>query len=894
MLEMAWMRFALAWSSAGLPQAEKRFGCLTIALPWGCWILSCCIGVLHMVAGALRKYGFEAWFCLLTCMPYLLSSKLFGAAISTSYTFVALGVLSGFAAVAMVAGWRIWMGDELSFSHGAMGRVFLVAGIALTIAVLTAESFTLFNYVDVGVRAFVEGAPLRQVLVNVLGLHADVEPVILFVVGFCWSVAFSAIGPERKDFESGLEETCDLQFSFIGLACIYFLVGFFSRALCVCVYVPFSQDGLISDGLGYYAPVFAFAGFFPLLFVFGCALLLFAAPVPGGVQEERRFSSGVPAVSFSLGMLCWSCLQRVVDPYEVASGYAVATAAAVFLVFLIMRRVCFARRGRKKHSEKLLKPSVSAGFKSFLEVSRLSPRETEAVLLCIEGRTSAESAGIMGIKDVTVRSLLQRAYKKIGVASKDELLALAGISVKNAHPSSSGAPLRRNGFDKASYLLWSAVLICFFVPWVPVTQPLWGLGRDVLYGIAFGALCGSAAACFLVWQQSKGSCVNKLRGIDCCLYAVCAALGVASQNYAVEDAAFGAARFFVLFCFAALSVTRLCGLLAGETFKANRSFRLSALAAVLLVLLLFMLPACRMLLALVAVCFFVAACFSRCGSEGSGACGEIASRQSGFPAPCSLLAFFFALGFAWEESWRSLGYSAFFSYCFVFCLVAVVFVLVALVASEKQKGRFPCVVVAALCVYSLAFDALCAALAAAMLGSAFFVLTCSERRVLVQECFWSLPAAFGTAVLMGDVVVNGLGDFTTRGITYGFSNLWGLAGSPVTAAVCAILALCLAGLGALAFYVALLMRSPSPKEVASKDSLARDERVFSYLKSQGVSETQALVLVDTAKGMSAAAISSSRHFAQGTVSEARWSGYRTLGIHSKAELIETIARNVKL
>lgn len=846
-----------------------------------------------MVAGALRKYGFGVWFCLLTCMPYLLSSKLFGAALSTSYTFVAFGALAGCGAASMAARRSVWTNGGKPFSRNAVGRVFLAFGIILTGALLVAETFALLNYVDVGLRIFSEEASLRRTLVDTLGLHADAEPAVLFAAGLCWAVALSEIGIEGEGIESDQGEAHDSQPLFIRFACACFFAGLLSRALCVCVYLPFFQDGLVSSDSGYYAPLSPLAAFLPLLFALACFCVLFALPLRSSL-EERPCSFKVSAVFFSLGMLCWSCLQRVIKPYEAFSTYAVAVAAAAFLVLLVVWRVCSARGERENLSDQPQANPVPEGFKTSLEAAKLSPRETEAVLLCVEGRTSAESAGIMGIKDATVRSLLQRAYKKVGVASKDELLALAGVSVQEAQLGRDRATSRRTGIDGESYLLWVAVLVCFFVPWEPVAQPLWGMGRDALYGAAFGALCGSVAACFLLRQPSKGFRASGLRGIDCCLYAACVALGIAGQSYALEGAAFGMVRFFVLFGFCALAVGRLCGLPVGEMPKSHRLFRSSMAVTPFLVLLLFMLPVCRMALALVATCFFMAACFSRCGSEREDARREAVSGRSRTLELSPLSLFFLALGFACEESWRSLGHSSLVSYCFAFCLASVVALCFALARCEKRKAWPLCTGLAALCACSLAFDVPCAAIAVALLGAASFVLSCSEHQIFEHGSLWSLPAALGVAVLVSDAAVNSLGDFTVQGIGFGVSRLWGLAGSSGTAAACIALALCLVGLGSLVFYAALLIRAPFLMEDASKDSLTRDERILSYLKSQGATETQALVLVDTAKGMSAASISSSRHFSQGTVSEARWSGYRMLGIHSKAELVETITRNVKL
>jgi DNA-binding CsgD family transcriptional regulator len=50
----------------------------------------------------------------------------------------------------------------------------------------------------------------------------------------------------------------------------------------------------------------------------------------------------------------------------------------------------------------------------------LAPREQQALALVATGRTNREAAAQLGISDETVKTLLERAYKKLGVRRRAE------------------------------------------------------------------------------------------------------------------------------------------------------------------------------------------------------------------------------------------------------------------------------------------------------------------------------------------------------------------------------------------------------------------------------------------------------------------------------------------
>lgn len=118
----------------------------------------------------------------------------------------------------------------------------------------------------------------------------------------------------------------------------------------------------------------------------------------------------------------------------------------------------------------------------------LTERETEAIGHLLRGRTSQESAELIGIKPSTVREYLRRAYRKIGVEGADQLreryhlqLAVQGMSrgVEERGPDNSVGPV-------AEALLFATTLYLL----LPVNAPhgVWGTGQDRLFALAAGML----------------------------------------------------------------------------------------------------------------------------------------------------------------------------------------------------------------------------------------------------------------------------------------------------------------------------------------------------------------------------------------------------------------------
>ncbi len=82
--------------------------------------------------------------------------------------------------------------------------------------------------------------------------------------------------------------------------------------------------------------------------------------------------------------------------------------------------------------------SSNRNMVSTVDFALLSERELEAVAHMLAGRSSKESAALMGLKDSTVRNYLQRSYKKLGFNNAQQLrAAVLGQSMETELASSA-------------------------------------------------------------------------------------------------------------------------------------------------------------------------------------------------------------------------------------------------------------------------------------------------------------------------------------------------------------------------------------------------------------------------------------------------------------------------
>lgn len=121
---------------------------------------------------------------------------------------------------------------------------------------------------------------------------------------------------------------------------------------------------------------------------------------------------------------------------------------------------------------------LNLGSAPIVDLALLSERELEAVNHMLAGKSSKESAALMGLKDSTVRNYLQRSYKKLGCGNAQELRAAladsgksvpAGCCVGALGTSSAGLDnglpdKKRSGRSLSSAVGPASRLSCLFRP----------------------------------------------------------------------------------------------------------------------------------------------------------------------------------------------------------------------------------------------------------------------------------------------------------------------------------------------------------------------------------------------------------------------------------------------
>lgn len=172
---------------------------------------------------------------------------------------------------------------------------------------------------------------------------------------------------------------------------------------------PFASDGL-SLALSSLLPVVSLAG------LFGASVA--AAKGGGGCRERLVACAGFAATAIYLALSWWVIL-----------SWSWGVAVPALLLALAGSLLAVSCRSHRLGAAK------GDGDKSDSPLTGvLSPRESEALHLRLDGLSSSEAAGKMGVSASTVRNLQARALDKLGVGSLDELRAGGASDLGDCNP----------------------------------------------------------------------------------------------------------------------------------------------------------------------------------------------------------------------------------------------------------------------------------------------------------------------------------------------------------------------------------------------------------------------------------------------------------------------------
>lgn len=482
-----------------------------------------------------------------------------------------------------------------------------------------------------------------------------------------------------------------------------------------------------------------------------------------------------------------------------------------------------------------------------LEGYGFSDREAEALRLMAEGFTSDSSAELMGVKPATVRTYLQRAYKKMGVASAEESRALLLSSDATDGDASFGSDgpeyhegaLREDAckeedsswfsarFSRLVSLLSLVGLLLLVVPHEQLFVPeSWYYSEIFTISIGFGLMvAGLGVLCFegplrLPWHR-------KLVG---CLLLALLSLGTL---WLIALPAFGTT----------LSSLTGYGLFLG------------------------------ILLCLVSVGLSLAALHFGILSQNarSGNC----RAEKDVP----LFLFAIVLGFVFEDTWRAAtdDFTWWLQVAFLLVLLAYCFV-----SSKSRLLLGLCCAVLIVCAVGLGFGIRAIFVCLVSLSFVFFVWRGdgfeSERGIGVAL------AGFGGSLTASRLLSDYWWDVMSQGAVS--ASIHG--GQWLLGALMPAFELLLLLVGLASFYF-LVLRVPA---LVDEDSWeGQGSSIPLYFKSRGLGTLETVTLSGIAQGKTSIQIAKESHYAVGSVNSARWSAYQKLGIHSKKELGELLRSN---
>lgn len=865
------------------------------------------------------------WFSLLVACPYYLVGGYNGPMLSSAYVWVALGLLSG-----VLCG---CLREARAHLGGALPKAVLLLGVVATLVATVPELLCLsqYRFGVYEVRCWLtDQMPWEswQFGLLLLGALCCALTGLLRLRSRINDSREAASGentqPVKRISEKGRRSATFL-FPVMAL-----LAGYAFRGIWLFVYPPSGN----SHNPLFVQPNDIWWNFVPVAGVLALTLAVrwVFRRIPSG--KTVSFFSVVGIAGYALGMMGYGAITRILPVYtNLTVLVSVLVAGALLLVLtaaLTAASACGLRKpfvgangdapsgstadGVSGAVDEMLgaadeRPETADVHDCLLECG-LAPRELEIAECTIAGLTSSQVALKLGIKSSSVRNALQRVYSKVDVSGREDFLAMfgkAGSSIGSlpvGDVRSSESLSDEGDRSESTVVCKSAVsqqhqaallvvataspIASFTILAVPhfTISGTWGIGRDVLYGLAGGLVIAGffgivfALARKLGLVESRHSEVSRLRlrFISCLTDAVFFAAGVvllwcemrfARLSIYLPATVFAAFLFGVFWLVFALDLIRIWLLLASGKKTFSMVLGAVCLVASSQALSYLSLPAWAIIGALsllLGALGFDALAGSICLQGANGQLASTSKRQRvSFPtdeqpaqdsgvmsASTVVLAFFVSAvtGFSVEELWRNANGGAQGIAAALFLLAVVVCAIVALryVIGGVSEGES-----------DFCFDG-------------------KNTLAAVSGC--ALFAGFGCVA--GEILLNKYYDTLTGNEV--ILSQWGGA---LSLAATESLVVGTLWITALAATVVLAKRAIDFAEWASLacgGTTLSAKRMRSYLSGRGLNETQVEVLLGILNGEASASIAERLCLSRGTVNTARNVGYKVLDVHSRVQL----------
>ncbi len=652
------------------------------------------------------------------------------------------------------------------------------------------------------------------------------------------------------------------------------------------------------------------------------------------IRRVDAFRSGL--VAFGVGMLIQNGLSRIYDIYAPStfSFHAImgSFACLAFGVFVICEMIA-TRRQRRSQPDTSSQDEWCCQALQLCNEASLTDRERSAVMFLLEGKSSQATAAEMNVSASTVRTYLQRAYRKLKISNSTELHALLNshqdslgekknegdaertICTDEVQPSyaendrlaqgmvfgSKGIPtmLPVASFGASAYLLAT-----LFLPGI-ISAGGWGTGSEMVFGGGYAFVAWSAMVLFCASPSRKpvrSRCslfTRLLPAIAGILLLGSLFVLFASEIKLARDGSSSDIQLFIssfIFVWSLSSVLFVAATRGSFDVAKPCSYALSMLCALFLalfsswkepILYLSVFVASVVLIAMIA---YISA-YRYTASESTQNHAVLKRRDS-------RLAFGFAIplliGFACEESWRALsGPSAFDLLIPPLLLVCVLCASFLFRRTDKrsQKILLALLGVGALCSFipGISTNPLLCATCSLCVWSFMELKNCG---VLDRAYFIANMVCLGAIGVIGAMGMNSYYDhlMLNEVAMQPFASKEQVELAGIVFMVFMEAALCISVIIFSRHMNRVLFQNQFQNLVDSEvATVPTRERIRAYLRSRGLNETQASILLGIIEGQTSSEIEASLHYSKGTVKSSRAIGYRLLSIKSKHELIETVA-----
>ena len=834
-----------------------------------------------------------AWFALLISTPFFIEEHHLPSVFSSAYAFIALGILAG----AICA-----KPTKQKLPSAALSKarpMILIAGLAITVILVVPEWYFHLRAsagTALSMEAIAPYAPLMVTFADVpaapFGSLSSLHHVLFFVAGFCFAiVATMQFGAPNSELQSDDSDQSKQKHQ-AKLLVRLFICGLLHPGVWGWLAHTYGNDwgeAVMHDLLGFMG-----SSIFAIAIGVGLAFILY--------WSNKKFNAQASALltSFVLGELAWNLIARCGNANE---NIVLAAPWAALLLMTLEALLIYSifcanglRNDKNNPTKDLQEQAAHAGQKELLDTSKLTERERQSVELALQGKTSGESAKIIGVAASTVRTYLRRACQKLELESINEIqenkMAYDGVKTspsndseskqsninKDVKPSPAGTTVlqenREIGLDLVFLLLLAATLL---LPHQYVgTVASWNSSHSVVIGCGLGLMM--AGGFLALTQRTYSNCLDSKRSTM--LYiAVLFLSGTALifLQYAFAHEFNPASQSLQLFLIAVSGIA--FGFSLGLSTKnrsegRTRGRKLSealCLAALILVTVSYFNDICWAALSGVSLIIY---CVLKMLEAFKGTDQE---PDKGATHPPRMEACLFALaafpfGVIAGELWRGLQNPLLLAVYVIFLAATLV-----LYASQNHREYKPGVASIA-CLTALVAIAIVADVPHALLILCALTFLRSKMPARSQAfIIIGIGAGFSLGRLGFDTWRDILGTSFTTTESYG-TNIASAAAGPALMIVIAVL-----GLAAFSYLVSLYKNEMDPNF-----DLDKEERDILLLRSKGVNELEALVLSKIAQGKTGPQIARELHYSLGTINGLRSHAYQAINVHSKQELIDLL------